>query len=181
MLCEKCGKREANVYIKNVINGETTEMHLCGECANEQGLLKTAVNPFYGMSSIFDDFNQAFQGFFPTLTAPSAGSHGALPSNTTCPVCGATAQDITRTGRAGCADCYSVFDYILNPAIKRIHGDVSHTGAIPGSAGAELSKKRRLSELKHELKAAIKKEAFEDAARLRDEIRSLENGGASNE
>lgn len=52
---------------------------------------------------------------------------------------------------------------------------------FPGSAGAELSKKRRLSELKHELKAAIKKEAFEDAARLRDEIRSLENGGASNE
>ena len=181
MLCEKCGKREANVYMKNVINGETTERHLCSECANEEGILKTAVNPFYGTSSFFDDFNQAFQGFFPGLTAPAAGTRGSLAAGTTCPVCGASAQDIARTGRAGCADCYSVFDYVLDPAIKRIHGDVSHTGSIPGSAGAELSKKRRLSELKHELKAAIKKEAFEDAARLRDEIRSLENGGASNE
>lgn len=70
MLCEKCGKREANVYIKNVINGETTEMHLCGECANEQGLLKIGSQPLLWVSSIFDDFNQAFQGFFPTLTAP---------------------------------------------------------------------------------------------------------------
>ena len=70
---------------------------------------------------------------------------------------------------------------MLGPAIKRIHGDVSHSGAIPGSAGAELTKKRRLAELKHELKAAIRNEAFEDAARLRDEIRSLENGGAANE
>lgn len=180
MLCEKCGKNEANVYIKNVVNGETTEMHLCGECANEQGLFKQAVNPFYGMSGFFDDFGSAFQGFFPGLASPAASGR-SLPSGTTCPVCGASAQDIARTGRAGCADCYSVFDAVLGPAVKRIHGDASHTGAVPGSAGAELSRKRRLTELKHELKAAIKNEAFEDAARLRDEIRSLENGGAAHE
>ncbi len=176
MLCEKCGKNEATVYIKNVVNGKTTEMHLCGECANEQGLLKTAVNPFYGMSNFFQDFENAFQGFFPGLTSPAASGR-SLPNGTTCPVCGASAQDIARTGRAGCADCYSVFDYVLGPAIKRIHGEASHSGTIPGSAGAEMTRKRRLSELKHELKTAIKNEAFEDAARLRDEIRSLENGG----
>lgn len=180
MLCEKCGKNEANVYIKNVVNGETTEMHLCSDCANEQGLLKQAVNPFYGMSSFFDDFGSAFQGFFPGLASPAVSGR-SLPNGTTCPLCGASAQDIARTGRAGCAECYSVFDYVLGPAIKRIHGDASHSGAIPGSAGAELSRKRRLTELKHELKTAIKNEAFEDAARLRDEIRSLENGGAANE
>ena len=94
MLCEKCGKREANVYMKNVINGETTERHLCSECANEEGILKTAVNPFYGMSSFFDNFNQAFQGFFPGLTAPTAGTRGSLAAGTTCPVCGAPPAEI---------------------------------------------------------------------------------------
>ena len=180
MLCEKCGKREANVYIKNVINGEVTEQHLCSECASAQGVFKQNLNPFQEMNDFFSDFGSgfqsAFQGFFPELITPSAGKR-AIGAGKTCPLCGATVQDIARTGRAGCANCYSVFDSILEPAIRRIHGDASHTGSVPGSAGAEVSRKRRLQDLKHELKTAIKNEAFEDAARLRDEIRDLENGG----
>lgn len=176
MLCEKCGKREANVYIKNVVNGEVTERHLCSECAEAQGLLKQELNPFREMNDFFSDFGSAFQGFFPELISPKTEKR-AIGAGRTCPLCGATVQDIARTGRAGCANCYTVFENILEPAIRRIHGDASHTGAVPGSAGAEVSRKRRLQDLKHELKTAIRNEAFEDAARLRDEIRGLENGG----
>ena len=179
MLCEKCGKREANVYIKNVINGETTEQYLCSECAGEQGFLKQTLNPFEEMNHLFSDFGSAFQGFFPEIISPAAGKR-SIGAGKTCPLCGATAQDIARTGRAGCANCYSVFDYLLEPAIRRIHGDVTHVGAVPGSAGAEVNRKRRLQELRQELKTAIKNEAFEDAAKLRDEIRGLEKGDGEN-
>ena len=65
MLCEKCGKNEANVYIKNVVNGETTEMHLCGECANEQGLFKQAVNPSMGCRAFFRRFRERVPGLLP--------------------------------------------------------------------------------------------------------------------
>ena len=175
MLCEKCGKNEANVYIKNIVNGKVTEQHLCAACASESGVLQTA-SPFAGMNGLFEEIDQAFQGFFP-------GKSGArsLPRGTVCPVCGATSQDIARTGRAGCADCYRIFDQILEPVIRRIHGGAAHTGAIPGSAGAELSRKRQLESLRAELQKAIANEAVEDAAKLRDEIRNLENGWEAHE
>lgn len=31
MKCDKCGK-EANVKIKAIINGHSSDMYLCGEC-----------------------------------------------------------------------------------------------------------------------------------------------------
>ena len=37
MLCERCGKHEANVHITKNINGKVTEMNLCSECANRSG------------------------------------------------------------------------------------------------------------------------------------------------
>ena len=37
MLCEKCGKKEAEVYIRNTVNGRETEMNLCRDCAEEAG------------------------------------------------------------------------------------------------------------------------------------------------
>jgi protein arginine kinase activator len=174
MLCEKCGKNEANVYIKNTVNGETTEKHLCSVCAGEQGMLKPG--GFFDMPDFFKDFAGAFSGFFPVAHAPARRSVGA---GTACPVCGANAGDISRAGRVGCADCYSVFVAALEPARRRIHGGASHTGNIPGSAGAEATLKKRLAELKHEMKAAIENEEFENAAKLRDEIRGLEKGGES--
>lgn len=178
MLCEKCGKNEATVYMKRVINGQVSEQHLCTECAGAQGVLKN--DPFAGMSDFFEDFGKGFGGFFPGF-AEQPNPRRSMPAATRCPVCGATAQDIARSGRAGCANCYTVFDKVLMPAIRRIHGDVSHTGAIPGSAGAAAAQKRRLAELKQQLSDAIAQEAFEDAARLRDEIRELEQGGAAHE
>ena len=33
MICQNCGKREATTHIKRVVNGETSESHLCAECA----------------------------------------------------------------------------------------------------------------------------------------------------
>ena len=35
MLCDKCKKNEANYYRKTIINGVTTEQHLCSECAKK--------------------------------------------------------------------------------------------------------------------------------------------------
>ena len=37
MLCERCGKHEANVHITKNINGKVTEMNLCSECADRSG------------------------------------------------------------------------------------------------------------------------------------------------
>ena len=171
MLCEKCKERNATVYIKNIVNDQQTEMHLCAQCAAEMGVTQGLNNPFLNLSEEFDSMLNTFPfgGFF------GAPEKKIFDKAESCPLCGASLTDIRRTGRAGCPNCYSLFGHILDPIIRKIHGDTSHNGRIPASAGAELSSKRQLEELKSQLKTAISNEDFENAARLRDEIRTLEN------
>jgi len=81
---------------------------------------------------------------------------------------------VRRTGRAGCAECYKTFAYLFDPYIARIHGEVNHAGAIPASANEEITRRKRIRELREKLKEAVEKEEYEAAATMRDELRSLE-------
>ena len=91
-----------------------------------------------------------------------------------CPECGLSIAALARTGRVGCAHCYSHFARAIAPYIRRVHGTAAHTGSIPGSAGPEMRKKRRALELKAELQRAVDAQEYERCAALRDEIRGLE-------
>ncbi len=93
-----------------------------------------------------------------------------------CPACGITLAEISQTGRAGCPDCYSHFSERLTPYIRRVHGPAAHTGRIPRSAGTHIAQKRRLTELREQLNAAIGRQEFEQCAKLRDEIAALSAG-----
>lgn len=169
MLCQHCNERQATVYMKNSVNGHQTELHLCPICAKELGY--TTANPF---SAFAKEVDTAFDPFSLLFASPEKKVYDKPQA---CPVCGSTAADIRRTGRAGCAGCYSLFAPILDPVIRKIHGTATHTGSIPKSAGAAVCTKHRLDDLKAQLKAAIDSEDYESAAKLRDEIRSLEQNG----
>lgn len=91
-----------------------------------------------------------------------------------CPLCGATAYDIQKTGKAGCAQCYDVFADILDPYIRKIHGSVTHQGRIPGGGTPEQKLDREIAQLKQQLKSAVEAEDYLKAAELRDKIRELE-------
>jgi len=58
--------------------------------------------------------------------------------------------------------------------MRRIHGSTEHRGKIPKKAGGKMRVKREIEELKYQLEKAIKEEAYEKAAELRDKIRELE-------
>ena len=54
MKCEKCGNHEATYHYRANINGEVSEMHLCPDCAGEQGLLRAFdYDPF---ETLLEDF-----------------------------------------------------------------------------------------------------------------------------
>lgn len=173
MMCEKCGKKEAEIYIKNSINGQETEMSLCRECAEEAGYL----DGFRGLGSwknlIPDELGLLSDWLRPGIAQPSAAK--------ACPVCGMTAAQLVAGGKAGCAQCYESFADILNPMIRRIHGGSAHQGAAPESVGAQIQRRARIAALREELTQAIKEENFEQAAKLRDEIRALESEGEKHE
>ena len=166
MICEKCGKNIATTHIETYVNGKQSSMNLCSACAAEEG----AANPFQMglgglLGSIFGD----------ALGAAPAG----MPTGAKCGFCGSTFEEIARTGRVGCANCYTTFYDRLMPTLSKLHGNTAHVGKIPGSAkidvGAAETEPAKSEEetLRAALGKAIKDENFEEAARLRDQINAL--------
>ena len=88
-----------------------------------------------------------------------------------------TFDDIAKSGKVGCANCYDIFYDELLPSIQRIHGKTVHIGKLAKSAGSEVKMKSTLAKLKEELTTAIKEQEFEKAAKLRDQIKELEAKG----
>ena len=162
MICQNCGKNEATTHLKRIINGEKAETHLCAQCASTLG---------YG--SIFSgfgfNFGDIFTGFFGDMPVSRLSNRVIR-----CEKCGCSFDDIVKSGKIGCADCYSTFYDKLLPSIQRIHGKTEHQGKFPFGAGEEVRHAHRLSELKAEINRAIDEQNFERAAQIRDEIRAME-------
>ncbi len=177
MKCEKCGEREATFFYQKQTNGHSASGSLCQSCAAEAGLLggvniaKTMGNT---LSSFFaSDFPNLFGDIFEfTQKTPVTGR----TSTTACPQCGTTWAELAKEGKMGCPTCYSTFAEQLSHSIRSMHGNATHTGRAPAKRQAALEKKTRLENLKKNLKAAIESENFEEAARLRDEIRAITDG-----
>lgn len=171
MLCQMCGQHPATTHIKTIVNGKLTQTHLCADCAKKQG---------YG--NLFADWGSGFG----SLLSGFMGSAAPARQVTRCPGCGASFEDITRSGKIGCAECYHTFRGQLLPIIQRIHGTAQHKGKVPGSSALRVTdtnnkivavEETPLEEKKRLLKQAIEVQDFERAAVLRDEIKELEQHG----
>lgn len=194
MLCDNCGKREANVRYSENINGKIKELNLCEECSKKLGITEMDFNMPIDFSSFFGEFMEdlATPEFMPLFNEVKALK---------CKNCGYTFDDIVNTGKLGCEDCFDVFEDKLDPIIKKIQGANRHVGRIGkllnesnSNEGSiknanvkediqttdELqkdskanSKEMEIERLQRELKNAIKEERYEDAAKIRDEIKKL--------
>ena len=172
MKCEKCNEKEANFFYEENVNGEKRSYHLCRACAEEMGLITK------GKAGFGED---PFSALFPSGYGNFIGDIFGLPQSLgvkakKCEGCGSTWQEIAKSGKVGCPLCYGTFGDELERSIRSIHGNVTHAGRAPAARLAALEKKNRIVNLKSALKTAIEAENFEEAARLRDEIRAMENG-----
>lgn len=157
MICDACKKNEATVKLVAIIDGTKTERHLCAECMEKQ---KSRVRA-EGMQSM--------------LSAIIAGARrtGMVHSGLRCSNCGLSFDEFRKTSRLGCAQCYTDFRTQLHPLLTRLHGRVQHAGRIPERVDVKLKMDGRLEQLRRELEIAIACEEFEQAAQLRDEMRTL--------
>lgn len=161
MLCQNCKEKQATVHFVKVINGVRTEMHLCEKCA------PMAKQDFPPINSFDITVSDIINSFF--------GGNSVLTSGSGCSFCGSTLDNFSRTGKLGCSECYRAFDEQLRAPLKRIHGSDRHVGKVPKRAGDGVSK---ITNLKKQLEEAVAAEKYEEAAKLRDEIRKLGGGGA---
>lgn len=166
MICQACGKNTATTHIKTTVNGRLTELHLCPECAREQGY-----------THLFDGWG------FGSLMSGLMGNMAPQRQVQRCPSCGTGFEEISRSGKIGCASCYKTFRNQLLPVIQRIHGTTQHKGKVPGGSALRVMDAPRqivavetsqLDEKKRQLQKAIETQDFEQAAVLRDEIKELE-------
>ncbi|NLW10364.1 MAG: hypothetical protein GX036_11000 [Firmicutes bacterium] len=169
MWCEQCKERPATVHITKVINNHKTEKHLCEVCAQTSGSdLGFLFEPSFSFQKLLTGLLEGEMGMEEAL-APSTMTRGRG-----CPVCGLTFSDFRRIGRLGCGDCYTEFGTGLDPLLRRIHGSTVHNGKAPKRTGGAIRVKKEIEQLRKKLKEAIQREAYEEAAKLRDEIRAKE-------
>lgn len=166
MMCDRCGQRQATIYLTKVVNGNKTELHLCKQCAEQ------------GDSEFFKDMSLV--NILANLANAQTRPTEAVPP-VVCPDCGYDLERFRREGRLGCEQCYKQFAADLLPMMRKIHGSLQHTGKRPGAftrnVSIEKKKVSRLDELRQQLKLAVKAEEYEKAAGLRDEIRAMETAG----
>lgn len=91
-----------------------------------------------------------------------------------CPRCGTTFREYSQSTLLGCPVCYRYFRELLIPSIRKFQFTLQHEGKFPASTSMETRSRRRLNLLRQELSEAILVENFEQAAHLRDEIKSLQ-------
>ncbi len=180
MLCDNCKKREANVRYSENINGVKKELHLCEECSQNLGITDHLnFNMGLDIPSIFGGIFEDFAGFSEPDFMPLLNEI----RDTRCETCGMSFDDILNNGRLGCQDCYTTFENRLDPILKRMQGSNRHVGRLGKIQNnkPQISKKEtkepqendKLQKLENELKQAIKEERYEEAAKLRDEIKKI--------
>jgi protein arginine kinase activator len=193
MKCDQCDL-EATVHELRVVGGKKVERHLCEKCARKQGI---AVQPqAVPVAEMLEKIIQQ------QVTMPKAQAGPVAARASICPACGTTYAQFRETGLLGCPECYRAFEGQLGPLLERAHeGGSIHSGRAPKRASegsprvaahpeiARAAKAEaqqaspeaaaaRVSALRKQLDEAVKAEQYEKAAKLRDELRKLEAGGA---
>ena len=90
--------------------------------------------------------------------------------------CGMNESLLQLKGRTGCAHCYTTFAKILKQLLPKIHNACVHAGKSPRKAAPRINVRARVEFLEQALHSAVKQEAYEQAAILRDQIASLSAG-----
>ena len=160
--CQICEKNNATIHFTKIINGHVEEKHLCDLCAKDSKDLELNF-----------DFPFSFQKLFTGLMGIKQEEE-IKTEEITCE-CGLTNKRLTEVGRFGCAKCYDTFKDDIEPLIKGIHGHNRHEGKIPKGISEKVLNKKVMKSLQSELKEAISKENFEQAAIIRDEINELKS------
>jgi len=159
MLCNKCQKNKAVVFLTIFDNGEKTVMNLCEKCAKESML----------SSHMLDNFISALFNIESEQNGKSA-SNCAYPK---CPKCGLSYEELMQYGKLGCDNCYSNFADAIIPIVKRIHGKEQHMGKVIKSKQFDNAKKQEILRLQAMLEEAVKCENYEKAAVYRDMIKAF--------
>jgi len=159
MKCQKCPKA-ATLHITEVLSDEQfEELHLCEECAHKY---------------LYEPQQKAQSAKGSEVGVTEEGDDASSLNQRECPICGIKFVEFRNSGRLGCPHDYQEFREELTPLLENIHGETRHCGKTPRRLPQNKQTQSELTTLRKQLHQAVTKEAYEEAARLRDRIRQLE-------
>jgi len=164
MLCQRCHKNPATVRYAEVVDGKSVHQDLCAECLSR---CKQDVSSVFSLGA----GKPAVRG-----GASAAPQRPVRRSRRVCPFCAMSLERIAETAVVGCPSCYTEFGQEIESILEGLHRSLRHQGKAPrldnsiARLYSDLQSKRVL------LRSVIRAEDYEQAARLRDEIRGLESG-----
>ena len=142
-----------------IVDGQMKKIDLCEECAQEKG--------------VTDPEGFALADLLLGLGASSEMEQGSAELE--CPTCGFSNADFKKSGRLGCSVCYTTFAEPLEGVLKQMHKGTQHVGKAPKALRAQLNFSKQRDKLTEQLTKAIETEAYEMAAKLRDQLKDLES------
>lgn len=155
--CSHCQK-PATIHLTQIINNQIKKLDFCEGCPHQKGVTDPA-------------------GFSLTeLLAQSEADLSEKPANeVTCGSCGFSPSDFKKHGRFGCPDCYESLSSFILPMLERMHRGTQHQGKVPEGLLERIQYLRQVQELETALQEAVSEENYEEAARLRDELKTLQS------
>lgn len=180
MICQNCLKNAASVHVTEIVEiadgadgaqkRTVQEQHLCELCAQTMELPN--------MPAVKKSMTEVWK------LLQSSAQQTRKKGGPVCSSCGMSLEEFRKKGRLGCAKDYEVFVNHIGELLERVHGARTHKGRIPATDPtaptgpiSAPSAFDPVGTLRQRLEAAIREEAYESAARLRDEIKALETKG----
>jgi protein arginine kinase activator len=158
MQCMICKQQEAKVHLTQIVGDKVQKVDLCEDCAKAKGVNDPE---HFSLADLL-------LGLGASQELAAAGGEELK-----CPNCGFTQADFKKAGRLGCSECYTTFAEGLESLLKTMHKGVKHVGKIPAALQQSRDISDRLKALQKKLDKAVTAENFEEAASLRDEIKSM--------
>jgi len=156
--CSEC-KKPISVRYTEIIGGHCTRTSMCADCP------------------------ELYRRLHGTSTRSSSITQTETTAGLACGNCGTTLESLYVGIPVGCSVCYEVFDDVLLSemiASQKIPSRITipkkstpiHIGRAPGES-QEMNPSLRLLALNEALNETLKKEDYEQAAWLRDQIKAL--------
>jgi protein arginine kinase activator len=157
--CQRCHS-PATTHITEIISEQKyEEVHLCEPCAHKY----------------FQEVKTSTSSSKALTKEAVADVEEGLFGQQACPHCGLKFVDFRNSGRLGCPHDYQAFREDLTPLLENIHGETRHNGKTPRRYPQTKKTETELVQLRNRLKQAVTREDYEEAARLRDKIKQLED------
>lgn len=166
--CTHC-KKPADILYKEIVGSSIICTQMCSDCPVLQQKLRGKDAPISGINKLAE------------------GGTGMCCGN-----CRTTLESVQTGNPFGCSECYDVFADLLIAELgnqgkipARIKKEIAakkmqslHIGKTPGKS-LEIPSSSRLTALNEALNEALKKENYEHAAWLRDQIKALTEKGSN--